>query len=196
MDAKIRELFGKVKSSAADVSRKTGKAASGLMNQAKLNLRIAELNAGIDANYKELGKLLYAVHNGVEIPADAIDAALEEIDGKLEEISALRDSLHAAKADVTCPVCGKYVGKKAAFRSACGGKIERTVEAEPCEEEVTDAIPAECECECACECEEAAEACCCETEEACCCDAAEESCCCEEEAEEACCCETEEKPAE
>ena len=201
MDAKIRELFAKVKTSAADVSRKTGKAASGLMNQAKLNLRIAELNSGIDANYKELGKLLYAVHNGVEIPADAIDAALEEIDGKLDEINSLRDSLQAAKADVTCPVCGKYVGKKASFCSACGARIERAAaEAEPCEEVYVDAIPAE-EC-CECECEEAVEECCCEETagEACCCEEAEETCCCEETAEEAaeecCCCETGEKPVE
>lgn len=199
MDAKIRDLFNKVKTSAADVSRKTGKAASGLMNQAKLNLRIAELNAGIDANYKELGKLLYAVHNGVEIPADAIDAALEEIDGKLDEINSLRDTLQAVKADVTCPVCGKYVGKKAAFCSACGAKIERAAaEAETYEEEVADALPAEEFCECECECEEALEECCCEctceeaVEEACCCEETDEACCCE--SEETCC--EEEKPVE
>lgn len=64
MDAKVREILMKVKESAVDAGRSAGKVATDLMNQAKLNLRIVELNSEIESAYKNLGKMLYAVHNG------------------------------------------------------------------------------------------------------------------------------------
>ena len=66
MDAKVREILMKVKESAVDAGRSASKVATDLMNQAKLNLRIVELNSEIESAYKNLGKMLYAVHNGIE----------------------------------------------------------------------------------------------------------------------------------
>ena len=140
MDAKVREILMKVKESAVDAGRNAGKVATDLMNQAKLNLRIVELNSEIEGAYKNLGKMLYAVHNGVEIPADSIDETLTSIDAKKAEIDDIRDALQKAKAGVVCPSCGKYVGKKAAYCSACGTKIERAPES-GCEEEESISIP-------------------------------------------------------
>ncbi len=140
MDAKVREILMKVKESAVDAGRNAGKVATDLMNQAKLNLRIVELNSEIEGAYKSLGKMLYAVHNGVEIPADAIDETLTSIDAKKAEIDDIRDALQKAKAGTVCPACGKYVGKKAAYCSACGTKIERETEC-GCEEEESISIP-------------------------------------------------------
>ena len=136
MDAKVRELLAKVKDSALSASRSAGKAASGLVEQARRNIRIVELNSEIEASYKNLGKMLYAVHTGVEIPADSIDDALMDIDAKKEEIGSLRETIQRSKADSVCPVCGKYIGKKAAFCPACGTRIDRTSETEAvCEAE-------------------------------------------------------------
>ena len=142
MDAKVRDLLTKVKNSAMGAGRSAGKAASDLMNQAKRNIRIVELNSEIESAYKNLGKMLYAVHNGVEIPADSIDETLMNIDAKKEEIDSLRETIQRSKADSVCPVCGKFVGKKAAFCSACGAKIKR------------DAADA---CDCCCEVKDAEE---------------------------------------
>lgn len=188
MDAKVREILMKVKESAVDAGRSAGKVATELVNQAKLNLRVVELNSEIEGAYKNLGKMLYAVHNGIEIPADSIDETLMEIDAKKAEIDEIRDSLQKAKAGLICPVCGKYVGKKAAYCSACGAKIER---------------------ECACCCDEdegisvpAADGCCdgdsFEEPEGCSCVQEESAPCCEEQPvpETACedaCCETTEE---
>lgn len=155
MDVKAREILQKVRSSAVDAGRTAGKVASDLMNQAKRNIRIAELNAEIEASYKNLGKMLYAVHDGVEIPADAIDEALAEIDGKKEEINGLRETVQKAKSDSVCPNCGKYVGKKAAYCSQCGTKIEREAEEPACECADDEAC---CEDECCDECCPAEEA--------------------------------------
>ena len=125
MDAKVRELLAKAKETALGAGRSAGKAASGLVSQAKRNIRVVELNSEIESAYKNLGKMLYAVHSGVEIPSDSIDEALMDIDAKKEEIAALRESIQKAKSDAICPVCGKYIGKKAVFCSSCGTKIER-----------------------------------------------------------------------
>ena len=141
MDAKVREILMKVKESAVDAGRSAGKVATDLMNQAKLNLRIVELNSEIESAYKNLGKMLYAVHNGIEIPADSIDETLTEIDAKKAEIDEIRESLQKATAGLVCPVCGKYVGKKAAYCSACGTKIERECES-CCDEEDSFSVPA------------------------------------------------------
>ena len=188
MDAKVRDILAKVKESAEIAGRNASKVANDLVTQAKLNLRIVELNSEVEAAYKNLGKMLYAVHTGVEIPADAIDDSLMDIDGKTAEIEEIREALQKAKVGTVCPVCGKNVGKKAAFCSACGAKIERPVE-EPvavvhfdaCDCEDCCDAEAEDVCEYAevvCEPAEAAEECCCDcgcTEEA----PAEEPCCCE-----------------
>ena len=141
MDAKVREILMKVKESAVDAGRSAGKVATDLVNQAKLNLRIVELNSEIESAYKNLGKMLYAVHNGIEIPADSIDETLMEIDAKKAEIDDIRDSLQKAKAGLVCPACGKYVGKKAAYCSSCGAKIDRECEC-CCEDDTEISVPA------------------------------------------------------
>ncbi len=135
MDAKVREILMKVKESAVDAGRSAGKVATDLVNQAKLNLRIVELNSEIESAYKNLGKMLYAVHTGIEIQADSIDETLTAIDVKKEEIQEIRETLQKAKAGLICPVCGKFVGKKAAYCSACGAKIERDASCAAEEEE-------------------------------------------------------------
>ncbi len=178
MDAKVRELLTKAKDTAVGAGRSAGKAASQLVSQAKRNFRIMELNSEIESSYKNLGKMLYAVHNGVEIPADSIDEALMEIDAKKEEIDALRETIQKAKSEGVCPVCGKYVGKKAAFCSACGAKLERDAEEQPCdycgeEEDCCCGEEAEGVCEDACCCADTAQDACDEAADAC--SAAEEA---------------------
>jgi hypothetical protein len=150
MDAKIRDLLQKVKDSAVSVGRSAGKAAGELMTQAKLNLKIVELNSEIDAGYKSLGKMVYAVHGGVEIPTDAIDDTLFDIDDKKAEIDKIRAAIQKLKAEANCPACGKHIGKQAAFCSFCGAKIVRDCEC-GCDD-----------CDCDCECDD--EDCGCEDE--------------------------------
>ena len=192
MDAKVREILMKVKESAVDAGRSAGKVATDLVNQAKLNLRIVELNSEIESAYKNLGKMLYAVHNGIEIPADSIDETLMEIDAKKAEIDDIRDSLQKAKAGLVCPACGKYVGKKAAYCSSCGAKIDRECEC-CCEDDIEISVPAADGC-CDGDAFEEPEGCTCEQNEAApCCEEAPagEPCC-----EESCCATVEEEKSE
>lgn len=185
MEINISEIISKLKSTAVSVGDKAAKAGKDFVSTTKTNIRIMELNSQIDAEYKNAGKLLYAVHNGEEISPEAIDEVLEIIDGKKAELDELNSAIAKAKLAYTCPVCGKNVGKTAAFCSACGAKIERP-EAENTEEPCEEAP--------ACE-EKEEEPCCCEeAEECCCCEGSEEKCCCEEDEKSECRCEETEKP--
>ena len=189
----LNEIFDKVKSAATQVGGKAAKFGKGVVENTKTNVRIMELNSQIDAEYKNAGKLLYSAHCGEDVAPEAIDEVLALIDGKKAELDELKGVISRAKSEYTCPVCGKNVGRTAAFCSACGAKIERASEApEEVEVEVVYETEAECaeDCaeavekvseECECVCEEAAEVC----EDVC--EKAEEACeCAFEKAEEIC----------
>lgn len=179
MELNVKELLNKMKHTAVQVGDKAAKAGKEFVANTKTNIHIMELNSQIDAEYKNAGKLLYAVHNGEEVDPEAIDVVLSVIDGKKAELDELNNELAKAKAATTCPVCGKNVGKNAAYCSACGAKIEREVS-----EKIVEVV------------EEAAEVVsCCEENDGCCCCAEEqsESACCEEEK---CCCENAEEKTE
>ena len=169
MDAKIKEYISKIKAGAVNAGKAAGKTANDVAKQAKINIKIFDTNTEIDVIYKDIGKLVYSVHQGEEVSNETIEAMLTAIDSKKELVEELKLELAVLKNVLICPVCGKEIAKDSAFCSVCGAKIEK-------EEEC---------CECKCECEAEAEECCCECE-------------CEEEKTEECrCdCEAEEKKDE
>jgi len=151
MDAKIREMLYKVKNSAVDAGKAAGKAAGNVVEQAKINIRIFDLNTEIEMNYKEIGKLVYSVHKGEEVCSEAIQTLIESIDEKNAQIKELKEKLESFKSGKTCPKCGKVMGEKDAYCSGCGQKIEREEAAcdaaSCCENDSCDCEEAECTCE-------------------------------------------------
>ena len=176
MDAKVRELLNKVKEGALTYGKAASRFAADTAEKARINLQIFDLNTEIDVAYKEIGKLVYAMHAGDEVCNEAIQAQIEAIDSKNIQLAELR---------------GRLAAYKAAPAEAAEEKAAPAAE-EPCcctEEKAEEA------CECAAE--KVAEACECaaeKVEEACCCaeEKVEEACCeakAEEPAEKPCCCE-------
>ena len=167
MDPKVKELLSKARASAVTYGKAAGKFAGSVVEQAKLNLQIFDLNTEIEVAYKEIGKLVYAVHTGEEICNDAVQAQIEKIDSKTAQIAELRARLTEVKEDGECtPVAAEPVVCECEEETACCC-------AEPAEEKA----------EACCCCEETAEA---PVEEApCCCADAEPDeespCCCSEE---------------
>lgn len=130
MDAKVQSFLDKVKdlaektgdvaSCAADAARKK---ATELAGTTKINLQIFDLNTECDVLFKEMGRMVYAVHRGEDVSNEEMDQKLAAVDAKQEKIAALRQSLAGMKSIVVCPHCGKACGREDAFCPGCGGAL-------------------------------------------------------------------------
>ena len=145
MDPKVRELLSRVKESAITYGRAAGKFASEAAEKARLNIQIFDLNTEIDIAYKEIGKLVYAVHAGEEVCNEAVQGQIDTIDSKKSIIVELRARLAALKTQADQQDC--------CDDDCC------------CDDECCEAEEACCEDSC---CAEAAEEACCE--DSCCCE--------------------------
>ena len=170
MDPKIRELLGKIKASAVEAGRTASRVANELIEQAKLNYRIMELNSSIEAAYKNIGRMLYEIHAGEDVSNECIDEELAMIDGLNAEISDLREALKKAKSGKVCSECGNSIGKSDIYCPACGSRVKQP---EGGYSYSCDADAAQ-DCGCGCDVDDVnAEDSCCETAEDCCCEAGE-----------------------
>lgn len=181
MDAKVRELLNKVKEGALTYGKAASRFAQDTAEKARINLQIFDLNTEIDVAYKEIGKLVYAMHAGDEVCNEAVQSQIEAIDSKNVQLTELRGRLAAFKA---APAAEEKAAPAA--EEACECAAEKAEEACEC---AAEKVEEACECaaekaEEACECAaEKVEEACCEAKEACCEEKAEEP------AEKPCCCE-------
>lgn len=130
MDAKVQTFLDKI----MVVAEKTGKAAgraadaagkkAGELAQAtKMNLQIFDLNTECEVLFKEIGKMVYDVHQGLEIANEEMDSRIEVIDEKQAKIGALREELAGMKSVVACPSCGKQCSREDSFCAGCGAAL-------------------------------------------------------------------------
>lgn len=134
MDKKVNNFLEKVKVSAELFANCTGKAATraadaagktatSVMETTKLNLQIFDLNTELEILYKEIGKIVYDVHRGIDADQDDMQIKLELIDEKLEKIAAIKARLSEVKSDKKCPNCGRDCSKDDTFCSSCGAQL-------------------------------------------------------------------------
>ena len=130
MDNRVRELLERVKNTAGAVgsmagekARKAGKHAGEMLDIAKLNLRILDLNGEINGALKEVGQIVYDTHIGVEVDESVLEAKLTAIDEKKEAIAQLQDEVNALKRSKPCSNCGTVCGREDAFCKKCGASL-------------------------------------------------------------------------
>lgn len=130
MDAKMQSFLDKVKV----VANKTGKAAvraadaagkkaGEIANATNLNLQIFDLNTECEVLYKEIGKMVYDLHQGNEVTNDEMDQKIDEVDAKKTKIAALREELENMKTVIVCADCGKQCAKEDSFCAGCGSAL-------------------------------------------------------------------------
>ncbi len=131
MNDKIREIWDKIRTGATlagEFATKTaenaGEKAKDVYNASKTNFKIFDLKTDVELLYKELGRAIYAAHNGTETSEEEIDNYLAVIDEKMAQIEALKGELEEGRAKKECADCGKENEAGAAFCSACGAKLE------------------------------------------------------------------------
>lgn len=130
MDIRVQSFLDKVK----DMAEKTGEAAScaadtvrkkatELASATRLNLQIFDLNTECEVLYKEMGRMVYDLHRGIEVSNEAMDEKIAAVDAKQEKIAALREQLTGMKTLVVCPHCGRTCSREDAFCAGCGGAL-------------------------------------------------------------------------
>jgi len=130
MDQNMKELLEKVKISAAtaavavaQAADAAGQKAGELADSTKLNLQLFDRNTEIEILFKELGKIVYLTHTGVEVEEQELESKIAQIDEKYAAIAEIRARLAAKKNAVRCPVCGEDCGKEDAFCRHCGSVL-------------------------------------------------------------------------
>ena len=108
---------------AVDTAYSVGKVAGELLNVAKLNVRIMDRKAAVNAALKEIGEILYATHTGNPSDSEVLLAKLQEIDALKAQIAQLEEELGREADPALCPTCGAEVREGTAFCGECGGQL-------------------------------------------------------------------------
>ena len=127
MDARVKEQLDRVRGTAANLSGAAGataRCAGQLLDVAKLNIRIFDLNAEVSGLLREIGQMVYDTHAGSDPDTAAMDGLLARIDAKTGEIAALRARVNALRSSRACPRCGVACGREDRFCRQCGGALE------------------------------------------------------------------------
>ena len=127
MDERVRELLERVRETAVTVgeaagttARYAGKCAGQMVDVAKLNMRIFDLNGEINDLLKSIGRMVYDTHRGAEPDAASLAPRLSQIDEKHEAIAQLKQRIRLLKNVRSCPDCGCACGREDKFCKACG----------------------------------------------------------------------------
>ena len=130
MEDKVRELLERIRDtasvaaeSAVDTARVAGKRAGQMVDVAKLNLQLFDLNGEFNDTLRQLGQVMYNTHKGLE----QADTGVVELLARADELAARSVELKNRIADLrqskTCPACGASCGKDDQFCRRCGGAL-------------------------------------------------------------------------
>lgn len=130
MDDKVKNLLERVRgtaSYAADAAaggaRAAGKKAGQMVDVAKLNVQLFDLNGEYNDILRQLGQVMYETHKG-EVPEnDRVNQLLTQADEKAVRIAELKGRISDLKQALTCPSCGEPCGKGDKFCRHCGASL-------------------------------------------------------------------------
>lgn len=127
MDAKVQTLLDRIRvvatrtgQAAGRAADAAGKKASELASATRINLQIFDLNTECEVLYKEIGRMVYDVHRGIEAASEEMDERIDRLDEKQAKIAALREELAGMRSFTTCPGCGKQCSREDSFCPGCG----------------------------------------------------------------------------
>ena len=117
---RIRETAGAAADTAADTARAAGRKAGQVVDIAKLNVQLFDLNGEYSEVLRQLGQVLYDTHRGREEDGEKITALLEHADEINGRIGELKERIAALRQSKTCPTCGAVCGREDSFCRRCG----------------------------------------------------------------------------
>lgn len=127
MEPRMEMLFEKLKVAVG----KTGEAATKAVDSAtqvtrqvahstKLSAKLFDVNNELEVQYREAGKMIYDMRQGIELSQDELEQRFLAIDDLRLHAEELRAQIADNKAGKICPACGAICPKEAAFCASCG----------------------------------------------------------------------------
>lgn len=130
MDDKVKALLERVKGTAsyaadaaADSARAAGKKAGQMVDVAKLNVQLFDLNGEYNDILRQLGQVMYDTHRGQVPEGVLVTGLLNQADEKSAKIAELKNRIADLKQAQTCPSCGEPCGRGDRFCRACGKQL-------------------------------------------------------------------------
>ncbi|MBR4099288.1 MAG: zinc ribbon domain-containing protein [Clostridium sp.] len=130
MDDRVKELMDRILETASvaadaatDTVRVAGRKAGQMVDVAKLNVQLFDLNGELSEVLRELGQLMYNAHLGQGSNGDAVDALLSRADDLSDRIAEIKTRIAALRHSQTCPYCGAACGKEDKFCRVCGREL-------------------------------------------------------------------------
>ena len=130
MEDKVKALLERIRGTAnyaadaaADSARAAGRKAGQMVDVAKLNVQLFDLNGEYNDILRQLGQVMVDTHRGQAPEGAMITSLLNQADEKNGKITELKGRIADLKQAQTCPSCGEPCGKNDKFCRSCGGKL-------------------------------------------------------------------------
>ena len=128
---KVKEHATKAKNEAVNIGKRVYDKTNTAISIGKLSFAINETESKIKDEYTALGKIIYEkyLEHGEPV-CECVKAGCEAIDSLYAEKMALKEKKAELKESVSCPQCGEFNKKTAAYCSKCGVKLEEEPKSE------------------------------------------------------------------
>ena len=127
MDDKVKDLLDKIRGAAdlaadaaADTARVAGRRAGQLVDVAKLNVQLFDLNGEFNDILRQLGQVMYDAHMGQEADGEPVSQLLTRADQVSAKIVEVKERIAALRHAQSCPTCGASCSKEDKFCRSCG----------------------------------------------------------------------------
>lgn len=118
------EAAQSVRVNAANAAYAANQAGTELLANAKVRMKIVELEKQMNTCLQELGKMLYATHIGNPTASEVMIEKLEEIDRLNAELEILKGGIAKETPASVCPTCCAETQEGDEYCRECGGKLK------------------------------------------------------------------------
>lgn len=103
--------------------RVAGRKAGQMVDVAKLNVQLFDLNGEFSDILKKLGQVMYDTHRGQGGESADVAGLLERADEVSEKIREVKARISDLRQSRTCPACGASCGKEDKYCRGCGAPL-------------------------------------------------------------------------